>query len=219
MPMKKTAIFALIAISLAFAIQGCAPKPRPLAVPRTQPLWFGLHVLIENKPAAEALLTELPALAKVGLNLLVFETDYNYEYVSHPERRGDDPISRETVKKVVAMCRDLKIRLIPEFQSLGHQSWEGKTFPLLTKYPEFDETPGQFPGNKDIYCRSWGRLHPDLNPIIFALYDEIIEAFETDALHVGMDEVFLIGSEFCSRCKSKDPAELFAKSVHDIHQH
>jgi hypothetical protein len=217
--MKKTALFALVALAFAFAIQGCAPKPKPLAVPRTQPLWFGLHVLIENKPAAEALLTELPALAKVGLNLLIFEADYNYEYVSHPELRGDDPISRETVKKVVAMCRDLKIRLIPEFQSLGHQSWEEKTFSLLTKYPEFDETPGQFPGNKDIYCRSWCPLHPDLNPIIFALYDELIEVFEADALHVGMDEVFLIGSEFCPRCKGKDPAELLAKSVNDIYQH
>lgn len=217
--MKRTVLFVLAALAFTFAIQGCAPQPKPATVPRTQPLWLGLHVLIENKPAAEALIAELPALAKVGINLLVFEVDYNYEYVSHPELRGDDPVSRETVKKVVAMCRDLKIRLIPEFQSLGHQSWEGKTFPLLTKYPEFDETPGQFPGNKDIYCRSWCPLHPDLNPIIFALYDEIIEAFEADALHVGMDEVFLIGSEFCSRCMGKDPAELFAKSVNDIHQH
>jgi hypothetical protein len=217
--MKKTAISALVALAFAFGIQGCAPKPKPLAVPRTQPLWFGLHVLIENKPAAEALITELPALVKVGINLLIFEVDYNYEYVSHPELRGDDPISRDTVKKVVNLCRDLKIRLIPEFQSLGHQSWEEKTYALLTKYPQFDETPGQFPGNKDIYCRSWCPLHPDLNPIIFALFDELIEVFEADALHVGMDEVFLIGSEFCSRCKGKDPAELFAKSVNDIYQH
>jgi len=217
--MKKTIGLGLAVLALALMIQGCAPQPKPAAAPRTQPLWFGLHVLVENKAAAEAVIAELPALAKVGINLLVFEVDYNYEYVSHPELRGDDPVSRETVKKVVAMCRNLKIRLIPEFQSLGHQSWEGKTFPLLTKYPEFDETPGQFPGNKDIYCRSWCPLHPDLNPIIFALYDEIIEAFEADALHVGIDEVFLIGSEFCSRCKSKDPAELFAKSVNDIHQH
>jgi len=217
--MKKAAAFALVAVALGFALQGCVPKPKPLAVPRTQPIWFGLHVLIESKPAAEALITELPGLAKAGINLLIFEVDYNYEYVSHPELRGDDPITRETVKKVVAMCREYKIRLIPEFQSLGHQSWAEKTYALLTKYPEFDETPGQFPGNKDIYCRSWCPLHPDLNPIIFALFDELIEVFESDALHVGMDEVFLIGSEFCPRCKGRDPAELFAKSVNDCYQH
>lgn len=217
--MKKTTVFILVTGLALILLQDCTPKFKPKLIPRGQPLWLGLHVLIENKPAAEALLSELPALAAAGINLLIFEIDYNYEYVSHPELRGEDPISRKTVKKVVRFCRDHNIRLIPEFQSLGHQSWAEKTFPLLIKYPEFDETPGQFPGNKDIYCRSWCPLHPDVNPIIFALFDELIEVFEADALHVGMDEVFLIGSEYCTRCRGKDPAELFAKAVNDYHQH
>jgi hypothetical protein len=224
--MKKTVVPAVAALALVFAIQACAPKPRPAAVPRTQPLWFGLHVLIENNPAAEALITELPALAKVGLNMLIFEVDYNYEFVSHPELRGDDPISRDTVKKVVAMCRELKIRLVPEFQSLGHQSWAEKTHPLLAKYPHLDESPGKYAGNKgkdpwgtDFYCRSWCPLHPEVNPIIFALYDEIIEVFEADALHVGMDEVFIIADADCPRCAGKPTSELLAKAVNDYHQH
>jgi len=217
--MKKTTLFILVTGLALFLLQDCAPEFKPKIIPREQPFWLGLHVLIENKPAAEALLSELPALAAVGINLLIFEIDYNYEYVSHPELRGEDPISRETVKKVVEFCQGHKIRLIPEFQSLGHQSWAEKTFPLLIKYPEFDETPGQFPENKKIYCRSWCPLHPDVNPIIFALFDELLEVFEADALHVGMDEVFLIGSEYCTRCRGKDPAELFAKAVNDYHQH
>jgi hypothetical protein len=224
--MKKRSFFVLAALAFVFAIQACAPQPKPAAVPRTQPLWFGLHVLIENKPAAEALIAELPALAKVGINLLIFEVDYNYEYVSHPELRGDDPISKETVKKVVAMCREFKIRLIPEFQSLGHQSWAEKTFPLLVKYPHLDESPGKYAGNKgqdpwgtDFYCRSWCPLHPDLNPIIFSLYDEILEVFEADALHVGMDEVFIIADADCPRCAGKPTSELFARAVNDIHDH
>jgi len=224
--MKRTALFALVALVFAFAIQGCAPKPKPLAVPRAQPLWFGLHVLIESKPAAEALIAELPGLAKAGVNLLIFEVDYNYEYVSHPELRGDDPITRETVKKVVAMCRDYKIRLIPEFQSLGHQSWAEKTYALLTKYPQLDESPGKYAGNKgtdpwgtEFYCRSWCPLHPDLNPIIFALYDELFDVFEADALHVGMDEVFIIADADCPRCAGKSTSELFARAVNDAYDH
>jgi hypothetical protein len=198
---------------------GCVPKQEMVIAPRAQPFWFGLHVLVENKNAAEELIKQIPSLRTVGVNLLIVEVDYNYEYVSHPELRGEDPISRETVRKIVGLCRDQKIRLIPEFQSLGHQSWEEKTFPLLTQYPQFDETPGQFPGNKDIYCRSWCPLHPEVNPIIFQLYDELVDAFEADALHVGMDEVFLIASEFCPRCRGRDPAELFAKAVNDIYDH
>ena len=153
------------------------------------------------------------------MNTLIVEIDYNYEYASHPELRGEDPISGETVKRIVSLCRELEVRLIPEFQSLGHQSWEKKTFPLLIQYPQFDETPGQFPDNQGIYCRSWCPLHPDLNPIIFQLYDELIDAFEADALHVGMDEVFLIADENCPRCKGKNPAGLFAKAVNDLYDH
>jgi hypothetical protein len=211
---------ALLAFASALLIQtGCAP-PKPEFVPDLHEVrWLGFHALVENNKDARALLTEIPYLAKRGVNLLFAEMDYNYEYVSHPELRGPDPIPKETVQKMVALCRDLGIRLVPEFQSLGHQSWAEKTFALLTKYPQFDETPGQHPGNKDIYCRSWCPLHPDLQPIIKDLYDELLDVFEADALHVGMDEVFLIGSEFCPRCKGKDPAELFAKAVQDAYDH
>jgi hypothetical protein len=224
--MKKIAVFVLVTGLVLFFLQACAPKAKPIAVPREQPLWLGLHVLIENKPAAEALLTELPALADIGVNLLIYEVDYNYEYTSHPELRGEDPVSRETVKKVVQFCRDHKIRLVPEFQSLGHQSWAEKTYALLTKYPELDESPGKYAGNKgldpwgtEFYCRSWCPLHPEVNPIIFALYDELIEVFEADALHVGMDEVFIIADADCPRCAGKPTAELFARAVNDYHQH
>ena len=54
-----------------------------------------------------------------------------------------------------ALCRKFEIRLIPEFQSVGHQSWKSETFPLLTVYPKFDLTPGPFPNNEEIYCREW----------------------------------------------------------------
>jgi hypothetical protein len=197
----------------------CAPaKPEFVPTPKDVQ-YLGFHALVETKSDAQALLDEIPSLAKLGVNLLFAEVDYNFEYTSHPELRGPDPVSRETVKGMVALCRSLGIRLIPEFQSLGHQSWDKRTFALLTKYPQFDETPGQYPGNKDIYCRSWCPLHPDLLPIINELYDELIDVFETDGLHVGMDEVFLIGSEFCPRCKGRDPAELFAKAVQDAYDH
>ena len=109
--------------------------------------------------------------------------------------------------------------MIPQFQCLGHQSWSKHTYSLLTKYPQFDETPGQYPDNEGIYCRSWCPLHPEVNAIVFDLMDELIEVFEADAFHVGMDEVFLIGEDVCSRCKGKDKAELFAKAVNDYHQH
>ena len=49
--------------------------------------------------------------------------------------------------------------------------------------------------------------------------DEILEAFHAGALHVGMDEVFLLGSEKSPSTKGQDPGVLFAKAVNELHQH
>jgi hypothetical protein len=225
--LRKSIFYAVLLPVLAAVLAGvsCAPAPSGLP-PQPRPLWFGFHVMVESKADARGLIAEIPPLAGLGVNLIIAEIDYNYEYVSHPELRSEDPVSRETVKEMVALCRRYKIRLVPEFQSLGHQSWAAKTYPLLVKYPQFDESPGKYPGNKglddsgnEFYCRSWCPLHPDLNPIIFALYDELIDAFEADALHVGMDEVFVIGDDACPRCRNKSPARLFAKAVNDAYDH
>jgi len=181
--------------------------------------WRGLHLLVSHNDQTEALAREIPALAKMGVNVVVAEVDYNYAYTSHPELRGDDPITQDHVHTLVQACRAYGVRLIPQFQCLGHQSWSKTTHPLLIQYPQFDETPGQFPGNEGIYCRSWCPQHLQVNPLIFALFDELLEAFEADALHVGMDEVFLIASEHCPRCQRHDPAALFAKAINDYHAH
>ncbi|MDQ3917105.1 MAG: family 20 glycosylhydrolase [Acidobacteriota bacterium] len=164
------------------------------------------------------------------MNVLILEVDYNFKFKSHPElRRGANPITKVGARKLAATCRRYGVRLIPQFQSLGHQSWRAETFPLLTKYPEFDLTPGAFPGNKgtfttvdgreDFYCREWNPLNPEVNKVVFQLMDEIIDAFRADAMHVGMDEVFLLGSEYSPATRGKDPAELFAKAVNDLHSH
>jgi hypothetical protein len=217
---RKSLMVALVGAAAILTQSGCRP-PRPAAVVPlpARPLVFGLHVLIESRDAAEELIKEIPALAAAGINLIIVESDYNYEYESHPELRSDDAISKATVKRIVALARQHRIHLVPEFQALGHQSWAGKTFPLLTRYPEFDETQGKFPENKGIYCRSWCPLHPGVNPIVFDLLDELIDVYEADGLHVGMDEVFLLASDYCPRCKGKDPADLFVKALNDLHGH
>jgi hypothetical protein len=187
--------------------------------PRRGTLWRGVHVLLHNDGEVDALLNEVPRLSELGVNNLVVEINYDFCYDAHPELRGKDPIGKTRARALARVCRDHDIRLIPQFQCLGHQSWKAETFPLLIQYPQFDETPGQYPGNQGIYCRSWCPQHPAVNPIVYDLFDELLEAFEADALHVGMDEVFLIASEHCPRCKGQDPAALFARAVQDYHAH
>jgi hypothetical protein len=184
-----------------------------------QPPWRGIHLLPSSNEQVTALIAEIPALADLGVNVIMAEVNYHFAYRSHPELQEADPITWEMARQLSAACRAHGMRLIPQLQCLGHQSWAEQTFALLRQHPEFDETPGQFPDNAGIYCRSWCPQHPEVNPIIFDLFDELLEAFEADALHVGLDEVFLIASEHCPRCQGADPAALFAQAVDDYHAH
>src|SRR2546423_5315299 len=136
--------------------------------------WRAVHLIdYKSDKDLEALGESLGKLTDMGINTMILEVDYNFAFKSHPElRRGSNPITREGARRFAATCRKLGIRLIPEFQSLGHQSWAGETFPLLTVYPLFDLTPGAFPGNQGIYCREWDPLNPEVTKIIFPLMDE-----------------------------------------------
>jgi hypothetical protein len=183
--------------------------------------WRGLHLInYESDKDLETLSSQIPKLAEMGLNVLILEVNYHFRFQSYPKlRQGRQPITPEGAAKFAAVCRKHGIRLIPLFQCLGHQSWAGTTFPLLTVYPELDLTPGAFPGNKGIYCREWDPTNPKVNEIVFKLLDEILDGFGADALHIGMDEVFLLGSDKSPSTKGKDPAQLFAKVVNDLHGH
>ena len=156
----------------------------------------------------------------MGINCLILEVNYGFEFQSHPElRHGKRTITKDGAKRFLAACRENGIELVPQFMCLGHQSWAKNTHPLLTKYPELDLTPGAFPNNKGIYCREWDPMNPKTNEIVFALIDELIDAFEAKAFHVGMDEVFLLSSEHAPSTKDLDPADVFAKVVNDLHGH
>jgi Glycosyl hydrolase family 20, catalytic domain len=183
------------------------------------PVWRGIHLGLHNDQQAGALIEQLPKLSKLGVNVLVVEVNYAFDYQSHPEIRPDQFITKARARDLVTAARTQGINVIPQINCLGHQSWSRNTGELLKHYPQFDETPGQFPDNKGIYCRSWCPLNPEVNKVVFALIDELADAFEANAFHVGMDEVFIIGSEYCPRCKGQDSAKLFAKAVNDLHAH
>jgi N-acetyl-beta-hexosaminidase len=160
------------------------------------------------------------------VNTLILRVDYNYAYESHPELRDPEPLSRAQVQQLVTAAKRHQIRIIPQINLLGHQSWANRTLNLLRHYPEFDETPQvqmpakyQWPNPDGLYCKSYCPLHPKVHEVVFALVDEVCEAFEASAFHAGMDEVFYLGDDKCPRCAGKDKAELFAGEVRTIREH
>lgn len=159
-------------------------------------------------------------LVPKGINCLIVECNTSFQFTSHPEIT-DGTLTKEDAKDLALLCKRHDIRLIPLFQCLGHQGWGGARNSILRHYPEYDETPhipidAEWPA---FFAPSWCPLHPDVNTLVFDLLDDLTEAFESDAIHVGMDEVFALADDKCPRCRGKDRAVLFAKAVNDIHEH
>jgi hypothetical protein len=212
----------LVLMSAVFALRtGAAGGESAATPPPFHPAELPVRALMmffPPPPAMDEFLEFVRAdLPREGVNHLVLEIGYDYQFKSRPEMAGNIPEAR--VKAVVAACRAAGVKLIPLVNCLGHQSWAGKTHRLLTAHPEFDETPGLYPDNQGIYCRSYCPNHPKVHEVVFDLLGEIAAAFEADAVHVGMDEVFLIGEEACSRCRGADPADLFAQEVRTLHDY
>ncbi len=165
-------------------------------------------------------------LAPRQVNTLVIMVGYDFQFESHPELSERNGLTKAEARRIVDVCRKHNIHLIPQIDLLGHQSWAGKTGKLLQVYPEFDETPNvkmpdkyKWPNADELYCKSYCPLHPGVHKVVFDLMDEICDAFEADAFHAGMDEVFYIGQESCPRCSGFDKAELFANEVNAIRNH
>ncbi|MBS1948424.1 MAG: family 20 glycosylhydrolase [Bacteroidetes bacterium] len=165
-------------------------------------------------------------LAPRKVNTLLVLVDYHYQFKSHPELTDSFALSKKDVKKIAEACRKNNIKVIPQINLLGHQSWANKTGKLLQAYPEFDETPYiiipakyEWPNADNLYCKSYCPLYPGLHKILFDVIDELCDAFETDTFQGGMDEVFFIGEDKCPRCAGRDKSELFADEVRRIRDH
>jgi hypothetical protein len=165
-------------------------------------------------------------LAPAHFNMLILRVEYNYAYESHPELRDENHLTKADVKKLVHICRKHNIQLVPLLDLLGHQSSRTSLGNLLRVYPEFDETPNiqmladsRAPNPDGLIMKSYCPLHPDVHGVVFDLVDELMDVFEADYFHAGMDEVFFIGHDQCPRCRGLDKAELFAGEVRTIRDH
>jgi hypothetical protein len=106
----------------------------------------GLHL---SAPRPEDLALSLrfigEALPKEGVNTLVLEFNYGYQFARRPEVAETRSLSKADVQAIAEACRKAGVRLIPQINLFGHQSSGTRTAGLLRSHPEFDETPGQYP--------------------------------------------------------------------------
>lgn len=156
-------------------------------------------------------------------NTLILRIDWMFNYTSYPELTEPGAWSLKQIKSLVSLCKENNVKIVPQINLLGHQSWADKCGKLLQVFPEFDETPHvkmpevyKWPNADGLYCKSYCPNHPDLHKVIFSCVDEVMNAFEATDFHAGMDEVFYIADDSCSRCKGLDPAVVYAQEVNRV---
>jgi len=218
--MVRQAVVGMLLVLCALA-SGCAARGKSAtAVAPVEKPWRAIHMFApwhDEVPMFRRIVVE--SLAPAGIDTIVLEVNYKFAWQSHPElREPGSNLTLQDVREIVALCRAHGIRVVPMFNCIGHQSWEKTNFPLLAKYPELDERPDIPANNEGLkYCRSWCPSHPKTNEIVFDLMGELVDAFEPEAFHIGADEVFEIAEDACPRCRGKNPADVFAKAINDMH--
>ncbi len=116
------AVYFYLAISTSLTYGQADSKPSS-SRPET---WRGVHVMawgLAGGPEGLAPLSEAveKVLAPLGVNVIVLEVGYNYEFKSHPELRQTKFITHADARDLAKSCRTHGIRVIPQFNCLGHQ--------------------------------------------------------------------------------------------------
>ena len=170
-------------------------------------------------------------LSKRGVNLIIMQVRYRYQFKSHPTVRGYDPLSYEDVKRLVKVCRENGITLVPKMNLIGHQSGkhneptdgilhghneicEDISDGLLSAYPELDEQKNE---KAVLYARSICLSNEKAKKIVCELALELMNVFESDAIHIGCDEGFNMG--ICEKCASIPNDMLLANWINDINSY
>ena len=91
----------LILITLAAIVCACTGTSESPAKPGQDRQWRAIHIGCSNDDDLQALGKHMPGLGEIGINVLIAEVDYGFEYKSHPELRGGKkPITKGSARKL-----------------------------------------------------------------------------------------------------------------------
>lgn len=180
-------------------------------------MWRSLVFAPEFKQKPDEYLTKFEklvtdALVPLGINLIIFDMHWNNYSFSHvPGLRplNKPPFGAVTAKearKLAEICRRNGIKVMVGMNFLTHQNY-GQ---LLKAYPKF-----AWPGNDKL----WNPLNPEVNKIAFMMADELIDAFDAEGFHIGMDEGWGFNVENLPGSEGFTTPELFSKAINEYHEH
>ena len=109
----------------------------------------GLHLAApkpDDMDMAQRFIEE--TLTKQGVNTLFLEFNYHFRNRRFPEIVDEPALTTDQVRALAAAARRNNIKLIPQLNLLGHQSWAKNTFALLLFAPSSTSRPASTPPTK-----------------------------------------------------------------------
>jgi hypothetical protein len=150
---------------------------------------IGFHIDMNTAQfQGEYLETWLRELAHRGYDTIIWEIENNVHWETCPECCSPDAFTKNEFKKLLDLCRKLKLEPIPLFQTLGHCEYVLKH----EKYSHLKELPKSL----QQYCP----MNPDLRPFLTRWIEEYLDLFgEVKYFHLGADEAWSLGR--CETCR------------------
>src|SRR3954468_11940813 len=101
-------------LGIASVLSLCGALVQAEVPPTADHPWRALHVINYTTDAGLSKLAEsFPKLSEMGINCLILEVNYSFEYQSHPElREGEKQITRDGLRQFAATCRQNNIELV-----------------------------------------------------------------------------------------------------------
>lgn len=131
-------------------------------------------------------------------------------------------LEKDEVREYVGYARELGFEIIPEVQSLGHVQYVTLAHPELAEIDETEvtvkDTRAEDARPDTVYHHCYCPSLEESYKLIFDIIDETVELLKPERyVHIGHDEIYQIG--VCKRCRTKDPADIYAEHVTRLHDH
>jgi len=167
----------------------------------------GVHLLADDDAGTwiGELITKV--LSKHKINNIVLECEYA-KWDSHPEIHQPWGMTKEEMRQLKELAEKYFIRITPLVQSLGHCEWMFANGQNLDLVEEPDQVYSYCPSNPNSYA------------FLFDIFQEAIDVFQPEYLHIGHDEITRKG-QFgkCKRCAGRPASLLFSENVRLLQQY
>ncbi len=131
-------------------------------------------------------------LASYKINMLIWEWEDKFAYISHPEIGAPGAFTVEEMQEFTRFARKYHVEIVPLVQGLGHVSY-------ILKHP-------QYRALREIPSNNWGfcPLREGTYDLMGDLIKEAAEATPGSRyIHIGCDETYMLGKGTACGCRDK----------------